>query len=133
MKRQFITLIAATALVCAGLVAVAAAHTVKYDSTVTIHQKKNGTAPDSFAGRVICQQNVRCESNRTVKVKQVVAGPDILVGTDVTDANGNWEYTLAGAAPKGTYHAVATRSVLRQTTQHHHVCKRAVSSDLTVH
>ena len=132
MKRLLVVLAAATALICAGFSAVAVAHTVRFDSTVTIHKHKNAANPDSLDGRV-SSDKARCVRNRTVKVKQRVSGPDVLTGTDTTDANGNWEFTFAADAPAGTYYAVATRKVLRHSAHHFHICTRAVSRDVTVH
>lgn len=51
MKRPLVIL-AAAALSCVGLSAVATAHTVKFDSTVTIDYDKNGNDPDDFDGAV---------------------------------------------------------------------------------
>ena len=132
MRRVTAVILATVVLMCAAFVAVAIAHTVKYDSTVTIQLKKNGNAPDSFAGKVISTHQ-RCEMNRTVKVFQRSGGAtNLRLGTDQTDTSGNWELQLPGAAAPGTYYAVATREVLRKTANHLHVCRKAVSNDLTI-
>lgn len=131
MKRVLVVLAAVTAL-SVGLSAVAVAHTARHDSTVTIQKKKNGSAPDSLTGRVISDRP-RCERDRTIKIFQEVSGADaVRIGTTITDADGNWEFVFAGDAPIGTYYAVATREVLRQSTNHLHVCRRAVSNTVTV-
>jgi hypothetical protein len=132
MKRVVGILAAVAALTFAGISAVAVAHTVKFDSLVTIQKKKNGADPDSLTGRVISDKP-RCERNRTIEIFQRVPGPDLLVGTTTTNAEGEWEFTFAGDAPEGTYYAVATRKVLRSNDNHRHVCRRAVSNDVTFH
>jgi hypothetical protein len=133
MKRSPIALVAlAVGLLGLSLVSVVAAHTLKHDSTVTLHLQKNGKDPDSFAGKVL-SDSPRCERNRTVKVFRRLPGDDKLIGTSTTDADGNFELTLAGEAKAGTYYAVAPRKVLREDADHLHVCRRATSNDLELH
>jgi len=128
---KFVAKMAAiVALTSLSLVAVANAHTVKHDSTVTIQLKKNG--PDSFSGKVISDRT-RCETDRKVKILRRVEGEDaVLVGKTTTDADGNYEFVLTGEAAPGTYFAVAKRKILRQSANHRHVCKRATSADRKV-
>ncbi len=132
---KFVAKMAAiVALTSLSLVAVADAHTVKHDSTVTIQVKKNGQDPDSFTGKVISDRT-RCESDRTVKIfrrADVVGEAAVLVGKTTTDADGNYEFVLEGEAAPGTYYAVAKRKVLRKSANHLHVCKKATSADRTV-
>ena len=130
---KFVAKMAAiVALTSLSLVAVANAHTVKHDSTVTIQLKKNGQADDSFSGKVISDRT-RCESDRKVKILRRVEGEDaVLVGKTTTDADGNYEFVLTGEAAPGTYFAVAKRKILRQSANHRHVCKRATSADRKV-
>ncbi len=132
---KFVAKMAAiVALTSLSLVAVANAHTVKHDSTVTIQVKKNGQDPDSFAGKVNSDRT-RCESGRTVEIyrRADVVGEDaVLVGTTTTDADGNYEFVLPGAAEPGTYYALAKREILRKSANHLHVCKKATSADRTV-
>jgi len=133
---KFVAKMAAiVALTSLSLVAVANAHTVKHDSTVTIQLKKGkGQDPDSFSGKVNSVRT-RCESGRTVKIfrrADVVGEADVLVGKTTTDADGNYEFVLPGEAAPGTYFAVAKREVLRRSANHLHVCKRATSADRTV-
>jgi hypothetical protein len=138
MKRS--TRIALTAaLACAALAAfsvVATAHTARFDSTVTIHFKPNkgdGQGDDKlsgFSGRVNSLKE-RCERNREVGVLRRLEGPDALVGEDSTDTDGEWEVPVA-AVPEGTYYAKAKRKDLRRNSAHVHICRRAVSNDLTV-
>ena len=85
---------AAAALACglfAALPVVAATHTARYDSSVTIsfqrgHPHGEG---DEFSGVVVSQQN-RCQIHRTVAVRKRVDGPDQLIGTDLTNKQGRW-------------------------------------------
>ena len=134
MKRSPITVVAAiVALASVSLTAVAIAHTVRIDSTVTMRLERNGADPDSFAGKVISDRP-RCEAERTVRVLMRVEGaPNVEIGRAVTDADGNWELVLTGDAAEGSYFALATRKVLRQNADHLHVCKRATSTDRIVH
>jgi hypothetical protein len=120
------------AVVCVGLAAVAVAHTARYDSTVTIHYKKNGPDPDTFFGKVD-STNPRCVANRTVNLNRRDGTTSVLVATDTADTAGDWDVTLPGAATPGDYYAVARRKVLRHNSKHFHLCRRAVSRDLTVH
>jgi hypothetical protein len=134
MKRS-LRMVVAAALACsvlAALAAVAIAHTVRFDSTVTISfQRSHHNEADSFSGRVISLKGA-CERHRTVAVKRRLDGPDDLVGTDVTNRDGEWELQLASPPPAGTYYARARRKVLRHTASHLHICKPAVSHDLEV-
>ncbi len=130
MKRIAGTAVIA-ALLSLSLVGVASAHTVRHDSAVSLHVKKNGQQADSFEGKVISDRP-RCERNRKVAIYRRVKGPDVLIGTTTTDADGNYAFVLPGDARSGTYYAVARRKVLRSDAEHRHVCKRAVSNDVTV-
>ena len=134
MKRSLRIAVTAV-LACSALAAmavVAAAHTARYDSTVTISfQPGHREVSDTFSGKVVSVKD-RCEKNRTVNVRRRLDGPDALVGTDLTDADGDWEVQVA-STPAGTYYARAKRKVLLRSASHVHVCKPAVSNDLTVH
>ena len=129
MKR-----IAGVALVAAfmsvSFVAVATAHTVKHDSTVTFQVKKNGQEADTFEGKVRSVSD-RCVADRVVRIYQVADGDDVLIGETTTDADGDYS-TPTGAIAAGTYYAVLTRTVLRDSEEHTHVCKRDVSVDRVV-
>jgi hypothetical protein len=131
MKRVLALFAAMTSLALAGVVAVALAHTVKHPTTVTIHVKKGSThKPGNFEGAVSSDTS-KCEVGRTVAVR-MAGTPTVLVGTTTSDAKGNWDLQLTGAAQPGTYHAVARREVLRKNSHHLHVCKRGISPALTV-
>ena len=114
------------ALMAVSLVAVATAHTVKHDSTVTIDVKFSG--PDTFEGKVRSDSD-RCVANREVRIKREDDNGDVkTVGEDTTNADG--EYSVRqGRLEPGTYYAVVRRKALRENELHTHVCKRAVSSD----
>ena len=135
MKRGF-ELAAAVALAggaFALLAVVAAAHTARYDSTVTIsfqrgHPHGEG---DEFSGMVVSQKS-RCMIHRKVAVRKRVDGPDPLIGTDSTNKDGQWELKAPGTRA-GTYYARARRKVLRHNANHLHVCRPATSHDLEVH
>jgi hypothetical protein len=115
----------------AALAVVAVAHTVRYDSLVSISfQRGHHGESDTFKGKVVSLKD-RCERNRTVAVKRRVDGPDPVLGTDTTNKDGEWELQMA-STPAGTYYARARRKVLRRSADHLHVCKPAVSHDLKV-
>jgi hypothetical protein len=132
MKRSRTTVITAiAALACLSLAAMAVAHTNRIDSTVTLHVKPTPNNADRFEGKVISEAG-RCERNRTVKVKEVLPGPNERVGTDTTNDAGEYVVDPPGKADPGTYVAVATRKVLRKNDNHTHVCKKERSNEKTV-
>jgi hypothetical protein len=129
MKRSHIAVIAAiTALGCVSLAVVANAHTVRFDSQVTIQYHKNGQDPDSFRGKVTSDKD-RCEPNRTVALFRKTDGSRTLIDTDRTNADGEWEIVLAGDAPEGTYFARVRKKFLLSGPNHRHVCKPDRSPD----
>src|SRR6478735_9131799 len=100
-----------------GLVAGAAAHTAKFETTVTakFNKAKKGGAnptPASFDGTV-SSTKPRCTRNRKVEVKlRATDGSTSVVGTALTDATGAWVVTPANVTP-GTYFARVPKQVLR--------------------
>jgi Spy/CpxP family protein refolding chaperone len=131
MKRAF-ALVAAAALAggaFALLAVVAAAHTARYDSTVTIHFQSDHGKHGTFKGKVVSQKT-RCQIRRTVAVRKRVDGPDPLIGTDMTNKDGQWELEARGTP--GAYYARARRKVLRKSADHLHVCKPAISDGLVI-
>jgi hypothetical protein len=130
--KQSLRIVAVAALACAAfalLAVVAAAHTARYDSTVTIHFQSDHGKHGAFKGKVISQKD-RCQINRTVAVRKRVDGPDRLIGTDTTNKDGQWELEARGTP--GTYYARARRKVLRKSADHLHVCKPATSNGLVI-
>jgi len=116
-------------------VAGAAGHNVKYDSTVPAQFKKEGkdpaTDPATFSGTVD-SATARCKTDRKVNLRLRAAdGSSTVVATDQTDSAGAWEIKQA-SFPAGTYFAQAGRKVLRKNSNHRHICKKAVSADVTV-
>jgi hypothetical protein len=136
MKRSLRVTVTAALLTCSA-VAVwavgAGAHTVGFNSHVTMgFQPGHREANDTFFGTVISAKPL-CEQHRRVAVQRSVDGPDALVGTDFTDADGRWEVQVHDA-PAGTYYARATRKVLvRSPGQHLHVCRPGISNEVKVH
>src|SRR5215208_4830626 len=124
MKRSLRITVAAALLACSAVAVwavVAGAHTVGYNSHVTTaFQSGHRQANDIFSGTVISGKPL-CERHRRVAVQRSVDGPDALVGTDFTDADGRWEVQVHDA-PAGTYYARATRKVVRRSPGHLHVC-----------
>ena len=120
-----------SSLVSFSMVALASAHTLKHESTVNFHLKKNGQQADSLAGKVNSSVT-RCEVDRVIRIYERVEGPDLLVDTVITDAEGKFEYVFPGDIPEGTYYAVAARKVLKDSDEHLHLCGRAKSDDVDV-
>ena len=128
MKRTAAVAVMA-ALMSVSLVAVATAHTVKHDSTVTIDVKFNG--PDTFEGKVRSDSD-RCVANREVRIKREDANGDVeSVAEDTTNADGEYSVRTGDLEP-GTYYAVVRRKALRENELHTHVCKRAASTDRVI-
>ena len=136
MRRVGILTLAIAALMSVGLVAGAAAHTAKFETTVTAKfnkAKKGGTKPTpaNFDGTVTSTKP-RCATNRNVELRlRATDGSSSVVGTALTDATGAWVITPASVAP-GTYFAKVPKTVLRKNQKHRHICKKAVSKDVTV-
>ncbi len=135
MKRIAIFSIAAVALMSVAFVSGAAAHTFRADTAVSIKFEKakgnDPTATSSFEGNVTSEK-ARCQKKRTVRVLQRTEGGATEVGSDLTDADGFWQVPLSGDVAPGAYYAKVTKRVIRKDTKHRHVCKRAVSKDVTV-
>ena len=136
MKRAGTLILAIAALTSVVLVAGAAGHRVKYDSTVTAKFKKAGhdpyTQPARFDGAV-SSEKPRCVKNRTVNLRLLANdGSSSVVASDVTDSSGAWVIQPATAPAAGTYFAEATKKVLKKNSKHRHVCRAAVSKELKV-
>lgn len=132
MKRVVTTILATVALVSVVFVAAATAHTVKYESTVTVKFKKAAKDPAIFDGAVSAT-TPRCEGNRKVDLRLRAAdGTSTVVGTDLTDPAGAWAFQPTADVAPGDYFAQVAKKVLRKDAKHRHVCKKAVSGDVTV-
>ena len=130
MKRTAAVAVMA-ALMSVSLVAVATAHTVKHDSTVTFQVKFNGPEADTFEGKVRSDSD-RCVANRLVRIKREDANGDVeSVAEDTTNADGEYSVRTGDLEP-GTYYAVVRRKALRENELHTHVCKRAASTDRVI-
>ncbi len=133
--KQVATLILATvAIVSVVFVAGASGHRAKFDTTVTVKfnkaDKKDPLAKANFDGTVTSTKP-RCAKNRTVNLRlRATDGSSTVVGTDLTDSVGAWLIEPTSVAP-GTYFAQATKKVLLKNTKHRHICKKAVSKDVT--
>jgi hypothetical protein len=135
MKRS-IRVVATAALASSALAVlavVAAAHTARFNSTVTISFQRGHSheSDDTFSGEVTSAKH-RCERHRKVVLRERVDGPDVLFGKDLTNRDGEWEVHVA-STPAGDYYAKARKKVLRRNSAHRHICKPALSPDLTVH
>ncbi len=104
---------------------VAAAHTFRADSEVTITYND---AKERFQGRV-SSERPRCEKNRLVVVFRDSPGEDAPVGSDMTNDNGFW--AVEAKNPRGDFYAKVFRRV-RTSEGHRHVCRAGVSPTITV-
>lgn len=135
MQRVALLMTAIVALMSVVFVASATAHKVKIDTTVTAKfnkpNPKDPYATGNFDGSVNSNK-ARCEKNRKVTLRQRAAdGSSVAVGTDFTDANGDWVIAPSSAGP-GTYFAKVAKKVLRKNKKHRHICRKAVSKDVKV-
>lgn len=128
MKRLSIALLVGVATVALGA-GLASAHTKKFNTEVTINFTA-GLYFDTFDGEVNSNTNA-CERNRQVKVKRVEPGKDPVFGTDISDAQGEWEVSN-GFAPPGDYYATVKKKVLKKTNNHKHICKADKSPTIVV-
>ena len=85
-----------------------------------------GAAADVFSGKV-SSPNANCVSHRHVVLRRAVTGPDIRVGTDRSEDNGNWSIDVEGGAPAGRYYAKVTAKTIAAGT-----CASARSATITV-
>lgn len=135
MKRVAVVLMAAVALMSVVFVSGAAGHKFKAVSTVSVKFDKpkpnDPYAKGGFEGDV-SSEKARCEKKRTVTVHQRTATGSTAVGTAVTDAAGAWRITPSGTVAPGDYYAQVAKRVIRKNTKHRHVCRAAVSKDVTV-
>jgi len=126
---------AAVALMSVTFVSGAFGHKFSADSSVSIKFDKpkpnDPYATGSFSGDVKSEKP-RCEKNRTVTLLQRTATGSTNVGTDLTDANGAWQVPQTGTTAPGDYYATVAKRVIRKNSKHRHICKAAVSKDVTV-
>lgn len=92
---------------------------IQYVSEISIRYRE---ATKIFRGTVDSGEG--CRADRSVKVRRALKGPDVLIGTDDTNAEGEWRITRNG--PRGRFYAVVTAS-LGQTDQWTVRCRRAKS------
>ena len=125
-RRRGLALLAVLALapVVPGLL-LAEAHSFTAGSHVSIHYSQ---AHHRFHGGVTSHRPI-CESGRTVDVFRRRPGPDRLIGSDITGAQGHWR--VHRAHPHGLFYA----KVLRSSSGgygHSHVCLRDRSTTIAV-
>ncbi len=99
----------------------AQAHDVSYDSAVTIDYVEEAprVITHFFKGEVKSSKQL-CEGGRTVKVFHKIPGPDELVGSVETAANGGW--SLGSDTAQGRHYARVVRRNIG-IGAHHHICK----------
>lgn len=101
--------------------ALAAAHTVRSQTTVTIHFKGSPTG-DKFSGKVRSPRPA-CERNRLIRLIQGEHDAATVIASTRSDASGKWEIDPPGqfVAP-GSYKAKVTRRK-RARPGHLHICR----------
>jgi hypothetical protein len=87
-----LTVFCLTAFLAVSASAAFGGNVVKIRSKVTIAEEDL-----RFHGRVISPK-AACEQGRKVKLKRVTSGPDQVMGTSTTDAQGRWEVQVSGFA-----------------------------------
>lgn len=135
-KNIAFTITAMVATLALGAV-VASAHTTRFDSNLTAHfTERPGPIEidgpggrDYFSGRVVSPKPA-CKRNRVVRVYLQRPGTDPYE-TTVSDADGVWRL-YSEDPPNATYYAKAARKVLKNTSTHTHLCRRARSRDIVV-
>ena len=130
MKR-IAAVVAMATLMSVSLGAVATAHTVRFDPTITFQVNKNGQKFDTFEGKVLSD---RCVARRRVLIFRVVEGGDDKAVREgyFTNAHGRYSISANGDVKPGTYYALVTRKVRRKGDGHRHVCKGATSNERVV-
>lgn len=131
MTRTAAIALATAAFMIGGPLSLASAHTAKYDSTVTIKLTKAGKEGGTISGDVE-SATARCVAQRGVNVRMRAEGPDPLVASAITDDAGAYELPITADLGAGDYYVVAAKKVLRKNSKHRHVCRRAVSENVTV-
>jgi len=122
---KLLAVLAAVLSLLAVGVGVAAAHTFRADSEVTITYND---AKERFQGRV-SSDRPRCVKNRLVVVFRDNPGEDAPVGSDTTNDNGFWSVEEKNA--RGDFYAKVLRR--KQTSAGHtHVCRADLSPTITV-
>lgn len=126
---------ASVALMSVVFVSGAVGHTFRADTTVSVkYDKPKPNDPNvngSFGGNVSSVMT-RCVKGRTVTLFQRTATGSTKVGTAVTDINGAWQISPSASVAPGDYYAEVAKRVIRKDTKHRHICKGAVSTDVTV-
>ena len=120
-KLAMLAVIALVSALAFGALSANAAKVKKFPTSVTINYHA-GTYGDSFDGKVKSPKRA-CRRGRTVQVKLVLPGPDQIIGTDQSDAQGNWEVDAGGFAASGAYYARAKKKKLRPRR----ICRKAKS------
>lgn len=116
----------AVALVIGVLAAAetAGAHKINYKTKVSI----TGGGPTGATGRLSCTTRgcpTPCRSNRTITLFLGKEGPDQLMGTGRTKADGSW--AISAQLTAGDYYVVAAGKKLPAAPTHRHICAFAVS------
>lgn len=121
-----LSLFLCSALLLAGA---AAAHDRSFRTTLSAALAEAGGV-SSVEGD-LNSPKAACVPRRLVKVFRVGAGPDTMIGSDLTNRRGRWEVGLGASPQPGGYYGKATR---RRTGRrgHRHVCKAARSNQVTV-
>jgi hypothetical protein len=132
--RTILVVLAATTAVAvlASGAGVASAHTVRFDSDVSIGHGVNPIeSTDLFHGEVTSPRT-GCAAQRRVTVFQKLDGADQAMGSDRSNQSGAWEVSRhTSEVPDGNYYArVKARDI--GPAGHNHICGGARSETIFV-
>ncbi len=108
MKRMSVALMIAALCLTFGLASAFASKSIKTSVELAYEP---GTYSDSFFGQVK-SKNDRCQKNRKVKLRRQAQGPNVLVGSDTSDADGLYSVILGDYAESGDYYAKTPKRTL---------------------
>lgn len=133
MIGQMIRLLAAGLVLAAVSVPSAAAHVFESQPRLTIRRDPTGTV--SPGDRVLVFGRVRsgrdiCKVGRRVVLFEKIAGPDRRIGTDETDAEGEYRFVLHPRRDFTVY--VRVPRFFESSYGHSHECLRARSANLAI-
>jgi hypothetical protein len=125
--RTILALAATTAVALLAIGAgVASAHTVRFDSEVTIEYSAD---PSTFFGTV-SSPRVGCVPRRLVTLYEEAPGADTALGSDRTNQEGDWRIPEPLGDGGIFYARVARRDM--GGPGHDHICKAAKSDGLAI-
>lgn len=114
------SLLVSVLFVCGLAVAsTAGAHKITYVTKVSI----TAAYPTGASGSLSCATHpcpAACHKKRLVYLMQIRHGPDQVMGTGRTTANGSW--TIPALMVRGSYYAIGVGRKLPAGPTHRHIC-----------